>query len=235
MGNVVVPRLMIAARAALSVWCSLLGSMVDADDPGPCGCTLLKFTTSLDGWATLDGLPVVEGWKVVDGVIHLTKRGPPGGHIVTNVEVGDFDLAFDWKISPRGNSGIKYRVYKYDGRWVGLEYQMYDDVQGTKANPKHLSGALYDLYEATSNKKLLPAGEWNTGRIAVSGNQIMHWLNGELIVRATVGDSEWEKRLSCSKFKDLHDFGRNRRGRLMLTDYDGETWFRNLRFIHDGH
>ena len=171
------------------------------------------------------------GWEVVAGVIHLTKRGPPRGHIITAQEFGDFDLSFEWRISPGGNNGIKYRVREYDGRWLGCEYQMYDDEAGTKSEGRHRSAALYDLYEPGPGKILRPVGEYNTGRIVVRGDRIEHWLNGRRVVAATVGDAEWDRRMAASKFAETPGFGRNRRGRLMLTDYDGQAWFRNVRFV----
>ncbi len=185
---------------------------------------------SLAGWTTGDGKPVTAGWEIVDGVIHLTKGGPRGGNIVTAEEFGDFDLSFEWKIAPRGNSGIKYRVRSYDGRLLGCEYQIYDDGTAKKVQDKNSAGALYDLYEPNDQKTLRPSGEYNTARIVVRGDRIEHWLNGKLIVAATVGDAEWERRIKQSKFNDKPDFARNPRGKLMLTDHGSEVWYRNFKF-----
>lgn len=186
---------------------------------------------SFDGWTTTDGKPVGKEWEIVDGVIHLIRQPPRRSHIVTADEFGDFDLSFEWKIAPRGNSGIKYRVRAYDGRWLGCEYQMYDDERGAKTAPRHCSGALYDLYEPDRTTALRPAGEYNSGRIVVRVDSVEHWLNGELVVSATVGDADWEKRVAASKFNDTPGFARNRNGRLMLTDHGAEVWFRVIRFV----
>src|SRR5688572_15026537 len=183
---------------------------------------------SLDGWTTPDGKPVTQGWEVVDGVIHLTKGGPRGGNIVTKEEFGDFQLSFEWRIAERGNSGLKYRVRNYGGRMLGLEYQVYDD-RG-RAPGKGTSGALYDLYEPVASRKLKPVGEYNTARIVVRNDKIEHWLNGELIVSASVGDSQWQRRIGESKFSDVPDFSRNRTGKFMLTDHGSEVWYRNFVF-----
>jgi hypothetical protein len=186
---------------------------------------------SLAGWTTTQGEPVGPGWEVADGVIHLTKRGPPGQNIITAEEFGDFDLSFEWKISPGGNNGIKYRVRKYDGQWLGCEYQMFDDEGRAPELPRRKSGAIYDLYEPGPEKVLHPPGEYNSGRIVVRGDQIEHWLNGRKIVSATVGDGDWDRRIAASKFVELPDFARHRRGRLMITDYDGPACFRNFKFV----
>jgi hypothetical protein len=186
---------------------------------------------SLDGWTTPDGKPVTQGWEAVDGVVHLRKDGKRAGNIITKEEFGDFQLSFEWKIAERGNSGLKYRVRNYGGRMLGLEYQIYDD-QGAKGRVtgKGSAGALYDLYEPSAAKKLNPVGQYNQARIVVRGDTIEHWLNGERILSATVGDSEWQRRIAESKFSDLPEFGRNRTGKIMLTDHGAETWYRNFTF-----
>jgi hypothetical protein len=188
---------------------------------------------SLAGWTTLDGKPVTQGWEVVDGTIHLRKDGKRAGHIVTAQEFGDFSLSFQWKIAVRGNSGIKYKVRSYGGKILGCEYQVYDDGGAKKVNSKGSAGALYDLYEPNSAKQLKPAGEYNDAKIVVRGDRIEHWLNGKLIVAATVGDDEWQRRIAESKFSDAKDFGRNARGKLMLTDHGSEVWYRNFIFEPD--
>jgi hypothetical protein len=185
---------------------------------------------SLSAWTTLDGKPVTQGWEVIDGVIHLKKDGKRAGHIVTAQEFGDFTLSFEWKIAPRGNSGIKYHVRSYGGKILGCEYQVYDDEAAKKVQTKNSAGALYDLYEPSPAKKLKPAGEYNTARIVVRGNSIEHWLNGEKIVSATIGDEEWKRRVAASKFNDVSDFSLQPRGKLMLTDHGSEVWYRNFVF-----
>jgi hypothetical protein len=75
-----------------------------------------------------------------------------------------------------------------------------------------------------------PAGEYNEARIVVQGNRIEHWLNGQRVVNATVGDEEWQRRIAASKFSDVPDFARNPRGKIMLTDHGSEVWYRNFVF-----
>ena len=140
-------------------------------------------------------------------------------------------MSFEWKIAERGNSGIKYRVRSYGGKILGCEYQVYDDAATKgKVKPKSSAGALYDLYEPNDTKHLKPAGEFNQARIVVKGDKIEHWLNGQLIVSATVGDEQWQRRVAASKFSDVPDFSLNPRGKLMLTDHGSEVWYRNFVF-----
>ncbi len=202
-----------------------LGGAVQANDPPN------PFDgKSLAAWTNIDGKPPGEGWEVIDGMIHLKKEGKGSGHIITVNEFGDFTFAFEWKIAPGGNSGVKYRVRSYGNKVLGCEYQIYDDEGKKKMLPRNSAGALYDLYEPNSSKQLKPAGEWNLAKIVVRDNRIEHWLNGQQVVAATVGDSEWKKRISESKFSEYEDFSQKPRGKLMLTDHGSEVWYRNFSF-----
>jgi hypothetical protein len=182
---------------------------------------------SLDNWMTTDGKPVPDGWEVVDGVIHLRKTKKRSGHIVTRQTYGDFRLYFEWRIAQGGNSGLKYRVREYGRRSLGLEYQILDRTGTGKGS----TGSIYALYAPDESQVLTlkPEEEFNTSQIVVVGNRIEHWLNGQRIAQAQVGDRDWDQRVSESKFSEANHFSRNRFGRLMLTDHGAEVWYRNLK------
>lgn len=186
---------------------------------------------TLDNWMTGGAKAVPPGWQVEDGIIRLRRDSGPAGNIITRREYGDFELSFEWKVSERGNNGIKYRVRKYGNQWLGLEYQLLDDPKYVNGQPsgKGSTGSIYALYEPNLEKFLLPNDQYNHSRIVVRGRTLEHWLNGKLITSATVGDEQWEKRVAASKFSDKANFGRNRFGRIMITDHGGQAWFRNLR------
>lgn len=198
-------------------------------DPATAQTELALFpSNTYDAWSTVDGKAVNPSWEITDGVIHLKKAVVRGGNIVTREEFSDFTLSFEFKIAPGGNSGIKYRVQAYGTRYLGFEYQIYDDEGARKVNPKNSCGAIYDLYEPNAEKKTRPAGEWNEGKIVAKGTRLEHWLNGKQIVTAVVGDPEWDRKYAASKFAETQDFGRNSRGKLMLTDHGSEFWLRNV-------
>ena len=184
---------------------------------------------SLAGWTALDGGAITRGWEASNGEIRLNRSTGRSGHIITAAEFDDFDLSFEWKIAARGNSGLKYRVRKYGEQILGLEYQICDDPEGRPVSRKS-AGALYDLYEPPAERLLKPAGEWNAARIVVRGDRIEHWLNGGLIVAATVGDPQWQLRIKESKFADEEHFGENPSGRIMLTDHGSDVVYRNFVF-----
>ncbi|MBI2479021.1 MAG: DUF1080 domain-containing protein [Planctomycetia bacterium] len=200
----------------------------DGCPPQPAAPPLFDGKT-LDNWTTLDGKPITTGWEVVDGVIHLNKEQGRAGHIITKREYGDFELSFDWKIAAGGNSGVKYRVRDYGNKTLGCEYQIYDDADARKLQPKNSSGSLYDLYEPNENKQLNATGEFNSTRIIVRGDQIEHWLNGKQILAITVGSPDWDERIAASKFAEEKDFGENHFGKIMLTDHGSEVWYRDIQ------
>ena len=188
---------------------------------------------TLNGWTTQNGKPVrAKAWRAENGILHLDRSAGRGGNILTDSEFGNFEMVFEWKNSPKGNSGIKYRVKSFDGRVLGCEYQMIDDASFPKMKPKHATASLYDVYDANPSKYLKPVGQFNHGRIVVCGNRIQHWLNGQMVMCAIVGSCEWQQRIAESKFSDVEGFGENRYGKIMLTDHNDEIWFRNIFIRH---
>jgi hypothetical protein len=183
--------------------------------------------TSLRGWFRMDGKPVEHDWEVVDGTLHLKDRPAGGANLFTEQEYTDFQLEFEWRIAPRGNNGLKYRVRKYGKQYLGCEYQMLDDA-AHQLNPRGMTGSIYELYEPNDAKQLRPVGEFNQSRVVVRGNHIEHWLNGARIVSADVGTREWYQRVAESKFRNFEGFGENRSGLIMLTDHGSEVWYRNI-------
>ena len=109
---------------------------------------------------------------------------------------------------------------------LGCEFQIQDDEQRDYNN--QASGALYAVYEPAKNKVPVKLDQWNQSKIVVCGNQIEHWLNGQLVVHAQVGSQEWLQRVGKSKFRDKQSFGENREGRLFLQDHGQPVWFRKL-------
>ena len=185
---------------------------------------------TLDNWTTVDGEAVGAGWEVVRGEIHLNRGAGRAGNIISREGYGDFELTFEWKVAKGGNNGLKYRVRKYGRSMLGLEYQLLDDPNTEEGKiAKHSAGALYALYAPNGEKVLKATGEYNHARIVVRGDSIQHWMNGKLIVSATVGDADWKACVAESKFRDVAGFGENRVGKIMLTDHGAEVWYRNVR------
>lgn len=180
----------------------------------------------LDRWMKKDGSEPAATWQFVDGWLHLNGKG---GDLITKQEYGDFELWFEFRISQKGNSGIKYRVKKYNGNYLGLEYQVLDDTAFPKLTDEHKTGSLYDLVTPSpSEKRLNPQGELNVAKVRVQGNRIQHWVNGQLLIDERVSTKTWSEFVKSSKFKKHAGFGENPLGRIMLTDHNCEVWYRNV-------
>jgi hypothetical protein len=186
---------------------------------------------TLEGWTTARGNPVTQGWEVQDGAIVRTGGG---GSIFTEREYGDFELRFDWRISRRGNSGVKYRVARYakgiysSPEWLGYEYQIWDDER--RGTPAHMSAASIYLLQAPEDEKpLKPTGEFNTGRIVAVGPHLEHWLNGAKVLDVDTSSDIWWRRVANTKFGEVKEIFQNSSGRIQLQDHGNKVWFRNLR------
>jgi hypothetical protein len=183
----------------------------------------------LTGWTNGAGQAVTAGWVVEDGgVLH---RAAKGGDIYTAEEYGDYELTWEWKISPAGNSGLKYRVLQIPGKgYLGCEYQMLDDAKHPdgKIGPHRQTAALYDILPPAADKPLKPVGEWNTSKIIVKNNTFEHWLNGIKVLSVDLASETFKAARAKSKFKNVPHFAENAKGRIMLQDHGDEAWFRNL-------
>ncbi len=185
--------------------------------------------SSLSHWMKADGSPASGGWQLEpNGILHLSGKG---GNLITQEEFGDFDLWFEYRISEKGNNGIKYRVQKYGSALLGLEYQIQDDAAFPDMAEKHKTASLYDIFvpsQSIFQREYKPLEEWNVGRIVVQNNRIRHWMNGRLIIDECSGSARWMDAVQQSKFRNHDGFGQNQAGRLMLTDHGSESWFRNI-------
>ena len=197
-------------------------------------CSTLVFAgeptvLSLNDFTDTNGEAPAGGWTQEEGgIIHLRGKG---GSLISKVECASFELEWEWKVSEKGNNGIKYWVTKVGGKeWLGIEYQMIDDnghPDGLRGG-SHTTASIYDIKEPVKDKGAKPAGEWNKSKILVDDGKIQHWLNGVLACEADTQKHEWTEWIAASKFKNKEGFAPGK-GRLMLTDHNDETWFRNLR------
>lgn len=193
--------------------------------------------TSMDKWRSKQSSSFPEkGWKVEDGMLFLDSRG--GGDIITRKTYGDFELVFEFNLTPSANSGIKYFVdtlYNEEtGNMMvnGPEYQIIDDYNypGIKEDPNGLSStAAAYLFYPPKNKTLHPAGEWNRGKIVAKGKKVTHWLNGKKVVSYQRGSKDYLKKKAANKFKDDSKYGELESGHILLTDHGDKVYFRNIK------
>src|SRR5207244_7278160 len=109
------------------------------------GWRLLFDGRTLKGWRGLgyDTVPTAH-WVVVDGAIKKIASGKVprlpdgqplnGGDLMTVDTFGDFELTWEWRVTPGANSGVKYNVSEElsvkeapNHAALGFEYQILDD------------------------------------------------------------------------------------------------------------
>ena len=137
-----------------------------------------------------------EHWKVEDGVLHYDGKGRS---LATEKEYGDFILHVDWKIEPKGDSGIYLRG--------APQVQIWDREEGSGGlwnNKQHASKPLV----AADN----PPGEWNTFEIEMRGENVTVRLNGKLVVDNT----------------PLDTLRGRTEGPILLQHHGHQLWFRNI-------
>ncbi len=119
-------------------------------------------------------------WTVQDGVLVFDGKGQ---NLCTVKDYADFELYLDWKIEPKGDSGVYLRGTPQVQIWDG------------QANPEG-SGALWNNKQHSS-KPLenadKPVGEWNTMFIRMVGDKVTVKLNGKLVVDEVVLENYWER------------------------------------------
>ena len=178
------------------------------------------------------------GWAIEGGALVLSGDG--GGDIITLEKYDDFELSLDFKLTDSANSGIKYFVGNMNNKdkagqtiFNGPEYQIIDDhthpaVTDSKKGNLISTGALYLLY-SPENKKLLPAGEWNTARIVAKDGKVEHWLNGAKLLTYERGSDDFKSRVSETKFKNQENYGELESGHILLTDHHDKVYFKNIK------
>ncbi|MBO7720801.1 MAG: DUF1080 domain-containing protein [Kiritimatiellae bacterium] len=200
------------------------------------------------------------GWYVADGAltmrpIHLIKDDgnwgdlPPedmklggGGDIVTAKKYRDFVFKFDFRMTEKANSGVKYFYNENLDSGTCEEYQVLE-----KGHPDYFKGkngnrqiaALYDLYPAPLAEEVVkPVGEWNSGMIVSKGNRVEHWLNGRKVLAYERGSEGFRATVLGSKYakwgKDAagrpRPWGESAEGRLLLQDHtDSVVSYCNLK------
>ena len=157
---------------------------------------------------------LLKHWFVEDGVI---VHDGTGTSLQTSKDYGDFELYVDWKIGPKGDSGIYLRaqpqVQIWDSETLG------DNLKEDKGKG---SGGLWNNPKGSKGKQPLknadkPVGEWNTFHIIMKGENVTVILNGEKVVDDAPLANYWEKGKPLPA-----------KGPIELQHHGDKLWFKNI-------
>ena len=200
-----------------------------------------------DGWTNIFDGAALKGWrgykqpdatktrwKVENGMLTVDPgdgsdtRG--ARDLITTATYDNFELAFEWKIAPGGNSGVKYFVLEDRDSAIGHEYQVIDDSAhpDAKIGPHRQTAAFYDVLPA-ANRPIKPAGEFNQSRIVVNGRNVQHWLNGTRVLQYELSSPALQAAVDKSKFKGIERFGKPQKGHILVQDHGDRVWYRSIR------
>jgi hypothetical protein len=149
----------------------------------------------------------LEHWTVVDGAIHCDGKG--GVSLVTEKDYANFELLIDWKIDPKGDSGLYLRGQPQVQIWDsdnsggangvdkgtgsgGLWNNPYPPGTDTK-DAAALLKAGQKVGKIPLKKADKPVGQWNTFHITMVGDKVTVKLNNELVVDQAALPNYWDK------------------------------------------
>jgi len=220
-------RIFCPVAVLLAVAMITTAATAEENKPGtpPEGFTALLNGKDLTGWKGLVGNPKTRAkmspdqlakaqakadesmrahWQVADGALVFDGKGQS---LCTAKDYGDFELYVDWKIKPRGDSGVYLRGTP--------QVQIWDPGQH-----KIGSGGLYNNQKNPSKPSAVadnPIGEWNTFYIKMVGERVTVKLNGKLVVDNVVLENYWERD------KPIYPTGQ-----IELQSHGSKLYFKNI-------
>lgn len=130
-------------------------------------------------------------WRVENGVLLYDGKGES---LVSAKDYGDFDFYCDWKIEPKGDSGIYLRGTPQVQIWDPS-----DEAQFKNGADKG-SGSLWNNQKNPrfpDVKADNPIGQWNTFFIRMVGDKVTVVLNGKTVVNNVTLENYWERDKPC--------------------------------------
>jgi hypothetical protein len=216
LANVSMTKFLGGAIAAALVMA--VGADLRADEPG--------FTALFDGKTTEGWQGDVGGYEVKDGELHCRKGA--GGKLLTKGEFADFDLKFEFRLTPGANNGLGIRApLEGDAAFAGLELQILDDAHEKYAGiaPYQAHGSVYGVVPAKRGA-LKPTGEWNNQEVIAEGSKIKVILNGTTIVDTDIAEFRDGKKTLDGQ---AHPGLKRTSGHIGFLGHGDEVHFRNIR------
>ncbi len=152
-------------------------------------------------------------WRVEDGVIVNDGQGV---YLTTDKDYGDIELLIDFKIGPKGDSGVYLRGTPQVQIWDFSE-PSYARMGADKG-----SGGLWNNSAGAPGKDPLvradnPIDQWNTFRIIQLGSRTTVYLNDKLVVDNAIHENYWNRSVPIPA-----------RGPIQLQTHDHEIHWRNI-------
>jgi hypothetical protein len=158
---------------------------------------------------------LLKHWTVENGALVYDGKGTS---LQTAKDYGNIELYVDWKIGPKGDSGIYLRAQPQVQIWDS------DTLEGAnlKEDVGTGSGGLWNNPKNSKGQKPLkkadkPVGEWNSFHIIMKGDNVTVFLNGEKVVDDAPLANYWEKGKPLPKT-----------GPIELQHHGDKLWFKNI-------
>lgn len=178
--------------------------------------------TNLDKWTGSKTSYVVK-----DGAIEVNPGGGGGGNLYTVDEFADFELRFEFQLTPGANNGLGIRApLSGDAAYLGMELQILDNEAPIYANlqPYQYHGSVYGVIPAKRGY-LKPTGEWNDETVIVKGNQVKLILNGQVILNGNIYDASHNGTVDHRDHPGL----KNTTGHIGFLGHGDVVRFKNIR------
>ncbi len=157
---------------------------------------------------------VLPHWGVKDGILFHDGKG---NNLQTVKDYGNFELYVDWKIPPKGDSGIYLRGNPQVQIWES------DTLADNLAEDRGKgSGGLWNNPKGSKGKEPLvkadnPTGEWNTFHIIMIGDKVTVFLNDKKVVDDAPLANYWDKGKPLPAT-----------GPIELQHHGDKLWFKNI-------
>jgi len=216
------------ATLADGVW-----SVPDEKDPA----LITKFTqgatrdlcseAEASNWVDADGNPNPE-WKIQNGEI---TRLTGDKDLFLKGEYKDLILEFDFKVEYAGNSGVYFHAWSEEGKAMGYEYQIIDDMNRPihETFQRYFTASFYQMFHRYDAAGPINYGGFNKGKIMVAGNHIEFWLNEKLAVNVQAGTKFWNCFVHNARTNDGKRFGRMDGGQIAFQNHQYEIVFKNVK------
>jgi len=199
------------------------------------GTNKLTAQEKADGFKLMFNGENLDGWEgnkksyfVENGTIVIDPHKSGSGDLFTAEDYGDFDMRFEFRLTPGANNGLAIRTpFNGHAAYEGMELQILDHnsprYTGWLEDYQH-HGSIYGVVPAKTGY-LKPVGDWNYEEVIAKGKQITIKLNGATIVDADIEKASTPETIDHKKHPGLL----RKSGRIGFAGHGDRVEFRNLR------